>query len=164
MVVQHRRLAEGLEHSGARAGTEPFRHGLHPCLELGGDGRKKRQLRSTDTGVADGTVLALGLNAARRESREIEPFPGRITLWPHGSLHQPVHPAAAAVLPIGEDAEAVAKPADRFDVVSWQRPCQRVAHQGHADPIEILDQEDVGAGADLLLQLLEGETRHGVRR
>ena len=91
--------------------------------------------------MLDPAVAILDLHAAAGQTRQVEALAAHRLGIAHGRFDDGIHAAAAAVLAVGQHGEAPLHRLAGPQVGRINPALQGITHQGHADPIEILDQQ-----------------------
>ena len=158
--VEHCALSESLELRQGKIRQvlrQPLKQQL---LHASGSGGQKIHLSGRNTRVAQSSVAVLALHASSGETWQIQPLIGRAARWAEGAFHQPIDAASTLVLSIREHNEGSLQPGHRLHIASIELSGQRVPNQLHADPIEILHDQQIICLQKLLLQLIRSEAQH----
>ena len=85
----------------------------------------------------------LQLHTTGRQTGQIQPFFSGISVRSERRLHQAVHTAPCLMFPVGEHHEAALQPRSSVHIAGIQTTGQRIPDQLHADPVEILHEQQI---------------------
>ena len=104
------------------------------------------------------TILVF--HTSRRKTRQIKTITTRQLRIIKGLFHQPVHAPAPFMLSIREHDEAALQFRRGPDVGRIQTPRERILHQLHTDPVQILHDQKILSVDKLLKKLIGGLSLH----
>jgi hypothetical protein len=99
-------------------------------------------------------MAILKLDPTGGKSAQVQPGMSRIWIATKRLLHKPIHTAASLVLTIGEHGKSVSQLSRSHHIGPIHLPCQWIIHQLHADPVEVLDDQQVVSHRKLIKQLI----------
>ena len=110
--------------------------------------------------MAELAITILELNATSGQAGKIQAFAGRATDITEGLLHQAVHTAAPFMFSVGEHNKALLQPGDSLHVARIELARQRILDQLHADPVQVLNDQQLGSVNKVVQELLRCEAGH----
>ena len=108
--------------------------------------------------MAEVAGTGLTLNPTSGEAWQVQPLVPRVVPVPQCLLHQPVDAPPTLMFAIGEHSEAPLQGCNSVNVVRIDPTGEGILHQVHADPIEVLNDQEIVNPCELSQQCIRGES------